>query len=62
MDDVANTIYEIDRNTFYQYNGNYTFSDAFIYDDLNDEGLYLEIQGLGENNWTTLETSKIVFK
>lgn len=43
-------------------NGNYTFSDAFIYDDLNDEGLYLEIQGLGENNWTTLETSKIVFK
>ncbi|MEK7433141.1 MAG: ABC-F family ATP-binding cassette domain-containing protein [Cyanobacteriota bacterium] len=25
LDDVANTIYEIDRNTFYQYNGNYTF-------------------------------------
>jgi len=43
-------------------NGNYTFSDAFIYDDLNDEGLYLEIQGLSKNEFITLETSKIVFK
>jgi hypothetical protein len=41
---------------------NIFFSDAFTYNDLRDEGLYLEIQRFSDNNWTTLETSKTIFK
>ena len=43
-------------------NDEYIFSDAFTYNDLRDEGLYLEIQRFSDNNWTTLETSKTIFK